>query len=68
MNKVRIENIRRGEDERFDFIYARVVNAENGELEIAATIDYCLKQCQLYGWDIVNAKEALYELSATKLY
>ena len=40
------------------FVYAKVVK-ENGELEISATIDYCISACKKRGYTILNAQEVL---------
>lgn len=41
--KVRITNMRQGKFERRKFLYADLVEAETGELMIAATLDYIIQ-------------------------
>jgi hypothetical protein len=54
MRKVRVINLHQGQGGRTEYLYATVVDAENGELIIAATLDYILKIAKVRNYQIVK--------------
>ena len=52
--EVRLTDVRSGDGARSHFIYAKVVDAETGEMLISATVDYILQVAQHYGYKFVK--------------
>ena len=53
--RVTLTNVRHGDGLRADTIYAQLRSADDDELFIAATLEYCLRSVEERGWRLVAA-------------
>ena len=51
--KVRLTDVRHGKDKRSNIIYATLIEADTGDLVIAATLEYILNAVKTRGYVLV---------------